>query len=369
MNIHLEQLIQKTISGELLTVSEAQSILAADCFNLLELVQAAFDIRKRHFGKDILIHILDNVQNGGCSEDCRYCAQSCQSEAGITAYSQKSDQEILEEAQAACAAGAFRHCLVFSGDRLSPQQFEHVVEIVRELKKRFPMEICVSPGFIDDNQAQFLKSAGLDRINHNLNTSRRHYPNICTTHQYDDRLKTITAARKAGLDVCSGLIVGMGETTDDLVEVARELHRLSVASIPVNFFLPIPGTRLPTPSALTPEFCLRVLCLFRFLNPTADIRIAAGREYHLRSLEMLALYPATSLFLDGYLNAKGSSREKTLAMIQDAGFRIRSEHGTKAGGREFGVEDRDSRVEPPEQKDGQELLLKTKNELRTFQRE
>ncbi len=166
----------------------------------------------------------------------------------------------------------------------------------------------------------------MNRLNHNINTSENHYENICTTHSFQKRIETLEAAQKVGLDICSGVIIGMGETQDDIINMALKLRQLeNVKSIPVNFLLPIPGNTLTHANKLTPEYCLRVLCLYRFLNPTAEIRIAAGREHHLRDLQAFALYPANSLFLDGYLNAKGSSRKKTLQMIKDAGFTIKSE--------------------------------------------
>ena len=199
------------------------------------------------------------------------------------------------------------------------------------MKARYPIEVCLSAGLIDIESAGVLKAAGLDRLNHNLNTSETHYPRICSTHSYQDRMDTLQAAQTVGLACCSGVIVGMGEGTNDLIKVAKELRRLEVASLPVNFFLPIVGTQLQKTPTLTPDYCLRVLCLYRFLNPKAEIRIAAGREHHLRSMEVMALYPANSMFIEGYLNAKGSTASLTLQMIKDAGFTIRTNREDLAG--------------------------------------
>lgn len=352
---------QKSLSGKALTLKECLSILDSSHSELLSLITAAYEVRQKYFNKEVLIHILNNVQNGNCSQDCQYCAQSRLSQAPINAYTQKPAAEIFAEAEQAYRSGAFRHCLVFSGERLNANQFEQVVNIVHDLKAKYPMEICISPGFINQNQAHMLKAAGLDRINHNLNTSRRNYPNICTTHTYDDRLNTLTAAKSAGLQICSGAIIGMGENTRDIIDMAMTLRKIKAESIPVNFFLPIPGVRLESANALTPDFCLRVLCLFRFLNPKADIRVAAGREYHLRSLETLALYPANSLFLDGYLNAQGKSRVKTLQMIKDNGFTIRSEHGLDEL---LKLEDRREKGEGRKKHTPSGLILKSKRDLR-----
>jgi biotin synthase len=198
---------------------------------------------------------------------------------------------------------------------------------VRTVKQKFPsLEVCVSAGLLDEPKAKVLAEAGLDRLNHNLNTSRDHYASICTTHTYDDRLNTLKAAKKHGLETCSGMIVGMGEPPEDVVEVAMTLREIGSESIPVNFLLPFEGNVLDKPTGLTPEYCLRVLCLFRFTNPRAEVRCAAGREYHLRSMEVMAMYPANSLFLDGYLNGRGAERRRTYQMLIDAGFEIESDH-------------------------------------------
>ena len=201
---------------------------------------------------------------------------------------------------------------------------ERLARLIRKIKSAYPLEVCVSAGLLDGEKSAILKDAGLDRLNHNLNTSAGHYNSICTTHTYEDRWKTLQSARQAGLQLCSGVIVGMQESYDDILEVAYSLRELKVESIPVNFFMPIPGSQLPAADQLTPDFCLRVLCLYRFINPRAEIRMAAGREMHLRSMQVLGLYAADSLFLDGYLNTRGDESRQTLRMIKDAGFEIAS---------------------------------------------
>ena len=179
--------------------------------------------------------------------------------------------------------------MVFSGTGPSDERIEHLTRLIREIKRRHKIEVCVSPGVIDAAQARRLKDAGLDRLNHNLNTSEAYYCYICTSHTYADRLRTLEAAHSVGLAVCSGVIVGMGEKVEDVYGMAKSLRDLGAESIPVNFLIPIPGIALKEAKGLTPEYCLRVLCLFRFLNPKAEIRMAAGREMHLRSLEPFGL--------------------------------------------------------------------------------
>jgi biotin synthase len=300
-------------------------MIATQKFELLPLLHAAYKVREHYHGRKITIHILNNAENGSCPEDCHYCAQSTSSKAPIQEYSLKNDEEIIAEAKNAYEKGAFRYCMVFSGTGPNDKRVEHLVRLIRRIKELYPIQVCVSPGSITVKQAQLLKDAGLDRLNHNLNTARSVYPRICSTHSFDDRVQTIKNAKNCGLQICSGVIIGMGEKHEEVVEMARTAGRHKFDSIPVNFLIPIEGIALKNRNELTPEYCLRVLCLFRFLNPEAEIRIAAGREIHLRSMEPFAYYPANSLFLDGYLNAKGSSRLQTLKMIKDSGFEIVSD--------------------------------------------
>ncbi len=310
---------------EALSIEDACEVLRMDKLDTFELLKIAYHFRRQYFGRDVMVHILNNVQNGLCSEDCRYCAQSASSSAPIEEYPMKSDAEILAEAAAAYAGGAGRYCMVFSGTGPSDERIEHLTRLIQEIKRRHKIEVCVSPGVVNANQARKLKDAGLDRLNHNLNTSEAYYRYICTSHTYADRLQTLEAAHSVGLAVCSGVIVGMGESPADIYNMAKSLRDLGAESIPVNFLIPIPGIALKEAKGLTPEYCLRILCLFRFMNPKAEIRMAAGREIHLRSLESLGLLAANSLFLQGYLNSKGSSNVQTLQMIKDMGFNIKSD--------------------------------------------
>jgi len=320
-------LARKSLEGQELDNSACSRILSDASLEILPLLDAAFEVRKVYFGREVRVHILNNAQNGHCPEDCHYCAQAKSSQADIEEYGIKSDDEMLREARAAYGKGASCYCMVFAGRQASQSRIDRLKGILAQIKSEFPdKEICVSTGFVTNEGALDLKKAGLDRLNHNLNTSEAHYPRICTTHTFADRLNTLLAAKNAGLKVCSGMIVGMGEAHADIIDVAKRLRALKAESIPVNLLIPIEGNVLTSQeSQLTPDFILRVLCLFRFLNPTSEIRVAAGRELHLRSMEVMALYPANSLFLQGYLNATGNSNATTLRMIKDAGFSIKSE--------------------------------------------
>ncbi|MEM8783383.1 MAG: biotin synthase BioB [Planctomycetota bacterium] len=331
-------LADRALKNEAFTDAELTALLTDPSIELFGLLNAAYEVRLANFGKTVQVHILNNAQNGRCPEDCSYCTQAKTSEAGIEPYAMKPAEEVLAEAERAYRAGAHRYCMVFSGRGPSDKRTEQLAGLVREIKTKFPsLEVCVSAGLLDEPKAQKLAEAGLDRLNHNLNTSRDRYGTICTTHTYDDRVNTLRAAQKAGLSKCSGLIVGMGEPPGEVVEVAMTLRELGAESIPVNFLLPFEGNAMNVPhiggsagektsGGLTPEYCLRVLCMFRLCCPTSEVRCAAGREFHLRSLEPMCLYPANSLFLDGYLNGMGAERRRTYAMIRDAGFEIESDH-------------------------------------------
>lgn len=353
--LNFSDISRRSLNGDELSHSDCERILSDQSIELLPLLDAAFQVRKVHHGKTVRVHILNNAQNGHCQEDCHYCAQAKSSKADIEEYGIKPDAEILDEARKAYATGASCYCMVFAGRAASQSRLDRLTRVIGQIKQEFPgKEVCVSTGFVSNEGAVRLKTAGLDRLNHNLNTSAGHYPNICTTHTYEDRLNTLFAARQAGIKLCSGMIVGMGEKNKDIIDVAKELRRLKAESIPVNLLVPIEGNQLQESAELSPEFCLRVLCLFRFLNPKAEIRVAAGRELHLRSLEVMALYPANSLFLQGYLNAKGAGNGRTLRMIKDAGFEILSDVNV----------DELLREQQENQGDGARVMLKDLKDLR-----
>jgi len=316
------QLAERALAGEAPSERDALWILEGDDVELLPLLQAAFVPRRHHFGRKVRVHVLNNVQNGLCSEDCSYCSQGKSSEAAVREYRMKADEQIFAEAERAARAGASRYCMALSGRGPSLERTRHLAKLIRELKRRYPIEICLSVGLLDDERTRILSEAGLDRLNHNLNTSEAHYGSICTTHGYGDRLATLASAKRHGLGTCSGFILGMGETSRDVVEVAFKLRELETPSIPVNFLIPIEGNRITDDGSLDPERCLRTLCLVRLVNPAAEIRVAAGREGHLRSMQGLSLYPANSLFVDGYLTTRGDGTRETYAMIEDAGFEI-----------------------------------------------
>ena len=218
--------------------------------------------------------------------------------------------------------------LLHGRERPGPAEadIQHLTQAARAIKRQFPdLELCLSLGLTSEDQARALKAAGVGWVNHNLNTSRRFYPAICSTHTYDDRVETVRNVRRAGLMTCSGGIIGMGESDEDVVDMAFAVRELEVDSIPVNFLHPIPGTPLADVRRLSPAQGLKALCLFRFLNPRSEIRMAAGREEHLKDSQFLALYAANSIFVEGYLTTPGQKAEDAKRMIVEAGFEIEGE--------------------------------------------
>jgi biotin synthase len=198
---------------------------------------------------------------------------------------------------------------------------------VPEIKAKYDLEICACLGLLTPEQARRLKAAGVDKVNHNLNTSEEHYAEICTTHTFADRVNTLKAVRAAGMELCSGGIVGMGEKDEDVVRMAFTLRELGVESIPVNFLNPIDGTPLAGKTDLNPRYCLKVVAMFRLANPAAEIRIAGGRELHLGSLQALGLYAANSIFVGDYLTTKGQAPEADYRMIEELGFTVTTNEG------------------------------------------
>ncbi len=234
-----------------------------------------------------------------------------------------TEQEILEAAGRAVASKAKRFCMVNSGRGPTDQEVHQVSAAVRKVKSEHPqLEICVCLGLLKPEQATELKESGVYAYNHNLNTSENYYSSICSTHTYQDRIETVEAARDAGLSPCSGCLFGMGEKDSDILDLAFKLGAMQVDSIPLNFLIPIAGTPLESANRLTPQKCIKILALFRFLSPRSEIRIAGGREVQLRWLQPLGLCIANSVFIGDYLTTKGQKPEADLAMIEDLGFEI-----------------------------------------------
>lgn len=320
-----QQLADSALAGEMLTRSQALAVLQAPDKMILDQLAAAYRVRRHYWGNRVRLHFLLNAQSGLCPEDCHYCSQSKISGADIEKYPLMAQANIVAAAERAHQLKAGTFCMAISGRTPSAKVFEGVLAAVRSVKAQYPMRVCTTLGLLNEDQAHQLAEAGVDRINHNLNTAEAHHDQICSTHTFQDRLSTVQAVQAAGLTTCSGGIFGMGESDDDIVDLALTLLKLQVTSVPLNFLIPIPGTPFAEQNDLTPQRCLRILCLFRLLLPAQEIRIAGGREVHLRSLQSLGLYAANSIFVGDYLTTPGQSAQQDFAMIRDAGFVIETE--------------------------------------------
>ncbi len=325
-------LAEKALHDEPLTREECHSVLNTSNDELLALLHAAFQVRSKYFGRTVRLQMLQNAKSGACQEDCHYCSQSSISTAPIERYSLLPQKQMMEGAKQAAASKAQRYCIVISGRSPLDREIDEIAGAVRSIKQEVPIQICCSLGLMSESQAKRLKAAGVDRVNHNLNTSEAFHASICTTHTFQDRLATIKNARAAGLEICSGGIVGMGESDEDLIELATALQDVKPDSIPLNMLTPVSGTPFEKCDQLTPQRCLRVLCLFRFLHPRTEIRIAGGREHNLRSLQPLALYPADSVFVNGYLTTPGAPAPEVWGMIEDLGFTIEVDYQQPVAG-------------------------------------
>lgn len=333
MDIAIDQtswndLAERSLAGSLLTRAEAHAVLRASDEVLLDQLAAAYRVRRHYWGNRVRLHFLLNAQSGLCPEDCHYCSQSKISSAEIEKYPLLAKEKILSAAETAASLKAGTFCIVLSGRSPGEQTFTKVLDAVREVKANYDLKICACLGLLSEEQTRRLAEAGVDRVNHNLNTSEDHHSHICTTHTFADRVTTVENVKAAGITTCSGGIVGMGESDDDIIDLALSLRKLEVTSVPVNFLIPIPGTSFQDRQELDPRRALRVLCLFRFLLPSQEIRIAGGREVHLRSLQPLGLYPANSIFIGDYLTTPGQAAVGDLEMIRDAGFVIEAPDGS-----------------------------------------
>ncbi|MBH0161447.1 MULTISPECIES: biotin synthase BioB [Fictibacillus] len=315
-------LAKKVLSGEEITNEEALDILNCPDEDLLLLLHGAYQIRKHYYGNLVKLNMIINTKSGACPENCGYCSQSIVSTAPIETYRMMDKDEMVRGAESAYNLNVGTYCIVASGRGPSNRDVDKVVEAVKEIKDTYGLKVCACLGILKPEQAERLKEAGVDRYNHNLNTSARNHKNITTSHTYDDRVNTVNIVKESGISPCSGVIVGMRETKQDVIDMARNLNVLDADSIPVNFLHAIDGTPLEGTDELDPRYCLKVLALFRYINPTKEIRISGGREVNLRSLQPLGLYAANSIFVGDYLTTRGQESTTDHKMLEDMGFLI-----------------------------------------------
>lgn len=310
--------------------NEALDLLHLEDSLVLKLVAEAYELRKKKWGKKVHIQYLSNSKSGNCSEDCHYCSQSSVSNAQIDKHSLLTENEIVKDSNIARELNAKRFCTALSGKYVSDKEIDKLCNSFRKIKADGTLDICCSLGFITKEQAEKLKKSGLDRVNHNLNSSKNYYSEICTTHTYDERIQNIKRCKGAGLEICSGGIIGQGESDQDIIDLLFELKEIDPHSIPINFLIPVAGTPFgKNQTNLTPVKCLKILALARIILPEKEIRMAGGREVHLKSLQPMALYCVNSIFVRGYLTEDGQKEDQALSMIEDLGFELEIESAGK----------------------------------------
>ncbi|WP_277678713.1 biotin synthase BioB [Gracilibacillus dipsosauri] len=317
-----QSIAEKVLHGADITDLEAFHILECPNKELLSLLHSAYHIREHYFGNRVKLNMIINTKSGLCPENCGYCSQSRDSTAPIKKYRMMDKETIVQGAKNAHELQSGTYCIVASGRGPSERELNIVTAAVKEIKQQYDIRICACLGLLKPEQARKLKDAGVDRYNHNINTSENHHSSITTSHSYHDRVATVTKVKNVGISPCSGVIVGMRETKQDVIDMARALKALDADSIPINFLHAIDGTLLEGTNELNPTYCLKVLCLFRFINPSKEIRISGGREINLRSLQPLGLYPANSIFIGDYLTTRGQEGLSDHQMIEDLGFQI-----------------------------------------------
>lgn len=320
MNV-VKELKEKALHGERITREEALALSQAP---LAELREAADEIRKKMCGNGFDLCTIVNGKCGKCSEDCKYCAQSAHYHTACSeTYPLLSAEELLEGARYNGARGVLRYSIVTSGKRLSNREVDQVCESIRRIKEETNIEVCVSFGLLDEMQFRKIKAAGASRVHCNLESSARYFPEVCTTHTYEEKIKTLKAARRAGLSICSGGILGLGETMEDRIDMVLTARELGVKSIPVNLLNPIPGTPYEKNRPLTNEEACRCVAVFRFLIPDASIRLAGGRGLVGDKGEACFRSGANAAISGDMLTTAGITVETDMELIKRLGFEAR----------------------------------------------
>lgn len=315
---------QKVLAGEQITREEALTLAKEP---LDELREAADEIRRVMCGSGFDICTIINGKCGRCSEDCKYCAQSAHYHTACEeSYPLLGTEELLEGAKYNADRGVLRYSIVTSGRRLSDAEVEQVCGSIRKIKRETDIQVCVSFGLLSEEQFRRLKEAGASRVHCNLESSARYFPQVCTTHTYEDKIETLKAARRAGLSICSGGILGLGETMEDRIDMVLTARELGVKSIPVNLLNPIPGTPYEGNTPLSNEEACRCVALFRFLIPDASIRLAGGRGLVGDKGEACFLSGANAAISGDMLTTAGITVETDMELIQRLGFEVKLCH-------------------------------------------
>ena len=285
---------------------------------LTRLIAIANETRQECAGSKIELCSIMNAKSGLCAQDCKFCAQSSLHSTGINAYSLKTKPQMLEAAMRAKDIGAERFDIVTSGNRLNRDELNIIADAIQEITSKVGIKMCASLGSMEERDLRLLKEAGLTRYHHNLETSEDYFSKIATTHTFQDRVKTIKAAKRAGLEVCSGGIIGLGETLDDRIQMALTLKELDVDSVPVNILVPVKGTPFEDRATLSQSEAIKTIALFRIILEAKTIKIAAGRESVLKDFQALAFMAgANGMLIGGYLTIKGREVDEDRKLIEE----------------------------------------------------
>lgn len=325
----LKTALSKGLSGEGLTVEEAEAFAHLAESALYEVLSVTEKVRRRHKGVEVNLCSIVNAKSGLCREDCTFCSQSVQYSSGIDTWPLKDTDEILKTALEAEKSGAREFSIVTSGTGIEKERdLESLERTLKSMSEKSAVEKCASLGILKRETLARLKSGGLESYHHNLETSRSFFPNICTTHDYEDDVEVVRTAKELGLYVCSGGIFGLGESWADRVELFQTLRELDVDSIPVNFLDPRPGTPLEGTSPLTPAECLMIIALARVMLPEKDIIVCGGRHVNLRDMQCLLFAAgANGMMVGNYLTTPGRDPGADMKMIEDLGLEPRGAPG------------------------------------------
>ena len=312
---------EKVFSGERISSQDAKELFNVPEEHLKDLAKCADEITRDYNGNKIDVEQLNNIKKNACSEDCTFCGQSAFFDTGIETYQLPTPEEVVIKAKKAKEEGADSYCLVAAWKEPSPKDFIKVCKIITEINVKVGISVECSLGFLTKQQASKLKELKVKRYNHNLETAKSKFPEICTTHTYQDRLDTLEIAREAGLELCTGGIIGLGETREQRLELTLELARIYPEEITINILVAVPGTPLELQVDLANSEITRIFSVIRFLLPESVIKISGGRETQLEdSGEELLQSGANGIITEGYLTMGGNKSKKDREMIEKIGL-------------------------------------------------
>lgn len=325
MRKEIQKIGDKVLEGGSVNMKEIYPLLETKGPDIIELAAVANRVREEFNGNEIDLCSLLNAKSGKCSEDCAFCAQSAHYKTESLVYPMMDTNRIVDEAKKAQRKGTGRFCLITSGRELNDEEFETILRALDRIRQETTLDLDCSLGTLSEERAEALKKVGVTRYNHNLETAETHFPKICTTHSFRDRIKTIEVLKDQGFSICCGGIIGLGESPQQRLELAFSLRKLGIDCIPFNILNPRPGTPLEHSEGIPPIEIIKTISLFRLVLPKGTIKIAGGREANLRDLQSLALLAgANGLIVGNYLTTPGRNAEDDLTMIRDVGFQIKA---------------------------------------------